>query len=107
MQRWACLFVFSAVSNDRLDELRTTIEDVEHLFAHPEEIQEYRAKVCEFLLHNRDLWCPEIIYEIFAEHDLFLPADLYPASLMTNVGIDAFPSGKWSKNPTSKLFYCP
>jgi hypothetical protein len=35
---------------------------------------------------------------------LFLPSDLYPASLMTNVGIDAFPSGKWSKNPTSKLF---
>jgi len=80
------------------------IATVEHLFAHPEEIQEYRAKVCEFLLHNRDLWCPEIIYETFAEHDLFLPADLYPASLMTNVGIDAFPSGKWSKNPTSKLF---
>jgi len=80
------------------------IATVEHLFAHPEEIQEYRAKVCEFLLHHRDLWCPEIIYETFAEHDLFLPADLYPASLMTNVGIDAFPSGKWSKNPTSKLF---
>jgi hypothetical protein len=80
------------------------IATVEHLFAHPEEIQEYRAKVCEFLLHNRDLWCPEIIYEIFAERDLFLPSDLYPASLMTNVGIDAFPSGKWSKNPTSKLF---
>jgi hypothetical protein len=83
------------------------IATVEHLFAHPEEIQEYRAKVCEFLLHNRDLWCPEIIYEIFAEHDLFLPADLYPASLMMNVGMDAFPSGKWSKNPTSKLFCCP
>jgi len=80
------------------------IATVEHLFAHSEEIYEYRAKVCEFLLHNRDLWCPEIIYETFAEHDLFLPADLYPASLMTNVGIDAFPSGKWSKNPTSKLF---
>jgi len=80
------------------------IATVEHLFAHPEEIHEYRAKVCEFLLHNRDLWCPEIIYEAFAERDLFLPADLYPASLMTNVGIDAFPSGKWSKNPTSKLF---
>jgi hypothetical protein len=31
------------------------IATVEHLFAHPEEIQEYRAKVCEFLLHNRDL----------------------------------------------------
>jgi hypothetical protein len=83
------------------------IATVEHLFAHPEEIQEYRAKVCEFLLHNRDLWCPEIVYEIFAEHDLFLPADLYPVSRMTNVGMDAFPSGKWSKNPTSKLFYCP
>jgi hypothetical protein len=82
------------------------IATVEHLFTHPEEIQEYRVKVCEFLLHNRDLWCPEIIYETFAEHDLFLPADLYPASLMTNVGIDAFPSGKWSKNPTSKLFFC-
>jgi len=82
------------------------IATVEHLFAHPEEIQEYRAKVCEFLLHNRDLWCPEIIYETFAERDLFLPADLYPASLMTNVGIDAFPSGKWSQNPTSKLFFC-
>ena len=80
------------------------IATVEHLFAHPEEIQEYRAKVCEFLLHNRDLWCPEVIYETFAEHDLFLPADLCPASTMTNVGIDAFPSGKWSKNPTSKLF---
>jgi hypothetical protein len=81
------------------------IATVEHLFAHPEEIQEYRAKVCEFLLHNRDLWCPEIIYEAFAEHDLFLPADLCPVSLMTNVGTDAFPTGKWSKNPTSKLFY--
>ena len=83
------------------------IATVEHLFAHPEEIYEYRAKVCEFLLHNRDLWCPEIIYETFSEHDLLLPADLYPAALMTNVGMDAFPSGKWSKNPTSKLFYCP
>jgi hypothetical protein len=81
------------------------IATVEHLFAHPEEIQEHRAKVCEFLLHNRDLWCPEIIYESFAEHDLFLPADLCPVSLMTNVGIDAFPPGKWSKNPASKLFY--
>jgi hypothetical protein len=82
------------------------IATVEHLFAHPEEIHEYRAKVCEFLLHNRDLWCPEIIYETFAEHDLFLPADLYPVSLMTNVGLDAFPSGKWSQNPASKLFFC-
>jgi hypothetical protein len=82
------------------------IATVEHLFAHPEEIQEYRAKVCEFLLHNRDLWCPEMIYETFAEHDLFLPSDLYPASLAANVGMDAFPSGKWSKNPTSKLFLC-
>jgi hypothetical protein len=82
------------------------IATVEHLFAHPEEIQEYRAKVCEFLLHHRDLWCPEIIYETFAERDLFLPSDLYPASLTANVGMDAFPSGKWSKNPTSKLFYC-
>ena len=81
------------------------IATVERLFAHPEEIQEYRAKVCEFLLHNRDLWCPEIIYEAFAEHDLFLPADLYPVSLMMNVGVDAFPFGKWSKNPTSQLFY--
>jgi len=82
------------------------IATVEHLFAHPEEIQEHRARICEFLLHHRDLWCPEIIYETFAEHGLFLPADLYPASLMTNVGIDAFPSGKWTKNSTSKLFYC-
>jgi len=82
------------------------IATVEHLFAHPEEIQEHRARICEFLLHHRDLWCPEIIYETFAEHGLFMPADLYPASLMTNVGIDAFPSGKWTKNPTSKLFYC-
>jgi len=81
------------------------IATVEHLFAHPEEIQEYRAKVCEFLLHNRDLWCPEIIYETFAERDLLLPADLCPATLMTNIGIDAFPAGKWSKNPASKLFY--
>jgi hypothetical protein len=83
------------------------IATVEHLFAHPEEIHEYRAKVCEFLLHNRDLWCPEIIYETFSERDLFLPADLYPAAMMAKVGMDAFPSGKWSKNPTSKLFYCP
>jgi len=27
MQRWACLFVFQAVSNNRLEELRSTIED--------------------------------------------------------------------------------
>jgi hypothetical protein len=83
------------------------IATVEHLFAHPDEIQEYRTKVLEFLLHNRDLWCPEIIYETFAERDLFLPSDPYPAAQMTNVGIDAFPSGKWSKNPTSKLFRQP
>ena len=82
------------------------IATVEHLFAHPEDIQEYREKVCEFLLQNRDLWCPEIVYETFAERDLFLPADLYPVSRMTNVGVDAFPSGKWSNNPISKLFYC-
>jgi hypothetical protein len=35
---------------------------------------------------------------------LFLPSDLYPASLTANVGIDAFPYGKWSKNPPSKPF---
>jgi hypothetical protein len=80
------------------------IATVEHLFAHPEEIQEYRAKVCEFLLHNRDLWCPEIIYETFAEHDLFLPADLYPASLMTNVGIDAFSIWKVVEEPDIETF---
>jgi hypothetical protein len=114
-------FIYAnATSTDKLAALRelskyfpvcpdedSFIATVEHLFAHPEEIHEYRAKVCEFLLHNRDLWCPEIIYETFTEHDLFLPADLYPAAMMTNIGMDAFPSGKWSKNPTSKLFYCP
>ena len=114
------LFVYAnATSTDKLAAFRelsryfpicpdedSFIATVEHLFAHPEEIQEYRAKVCEFLLHNRDLWCPEIIYETFAERDLFLPSDLRPASLLMHVGIDAFPSGKWSENPTSKLFYC-
>ena len=114
-------FIYAnATSTDKLAALRelskyfpvcpdedSFIATVEHLFAHPEEIHEYRAKVCEFLLHNRDIWCPEIIYETFTEHDLFLPADLYPAAMMTNVGMDAFPSGKWSKNPKSKLFYCP
>ena len=82
------------------------IATVEHLFAHPEKIQEYRAKVSEFLLHNRDLWCPELVYEAFAEHDLFLPADLRPASLMLHTGPEAFPAGKWSRNPTSQVFQC-
>jgi hypothetical protein len=81
------------------------IATVEYLFAHHEEIPELRAKVCEFLLHNRDLWCPEVIYETFEEHGLFLPADLIPVSMMHNIGINAFPTGKWSKNPTSKIFY--
>jgi len=83
------------------------IATVERLFAHPDEIQRYRTKVYEFLLHNRDLWCPEIIYETFAEHDLFLPSDLVPASAMTTCGADAFPCGKWSSNPESQVFYCP
>jgi len=83
------------------------IATVEHLFAHPDEIERYRAKVYEFLLHNRDLWCPEIIYEAFAERDLYLPSDLVPASAMTTCGADAFPRGKWSSNPTSQIFFCP
>ena len=77
---------------------------VEHLFAHPERIQEYRQRVGEFLLHHRDLWCPEIIYEIFAEQDLFLPADLMPVS-RTGASINAHPIGKWSQNPPSKCFF--
>lgn len=81
------------------------IATVEHLFAHPDEIQQYRMKVYEFLLHNRDLWCPEIIYETFAEHDLFLPSDLSPASLIATSGANAYPRGKWSSNPESQLFY--
>jgi len=80
------------------------IATVEHLFAHPEEIQDYRVKVCEFLLHNRDLWCPEVNYEIFAEHDLFLSADLLPVTSFKTAGTDAYPLGKWSRNPTSKFF---
>jgi len=80
------------------------IATVEHLFAHPDEIQRYRTKVYEFLLHNRDLWCPEIIYETFAEHDLFLPSDLLPASALATSGADAYPCGKWSANPKSQLF---
>jgi hypothetical protein len=77
---------------------------VEHLFAHPEKIQEYRQRVGEFLLHHRDLWCPEIIYEMFAEHDLFLPADLMPVS-RAGASINAHPIGKWSQNPPSKCFF--
>jgi hypothetical protein len=79
---------------------------VEHLFAHPQEIPEHRQRVYEFLLHHRDLWCPEIIYDAFAEHDLFLPADLTPVSHSFEADMRLFPVGKWSQNPPSKRFVC-
>jgi hypothetical protein len=83
------------------------ISTVRHLFAHPERIQEYRQRVGEFLLHHRDLWCPEIIYEIFAEQDLFLPADLMPVTRL-GASVNAHPIGKWSQNPLSKCsFWSP
>jgi hypothetical protein len=79
---------------------------VEHLFAHPQEIPEHRQRVYEFLLHHRDLWCPEIIYDAFAEHDLFLPADLTPVSHSFEADARLFPVGKWSQNPPAKRFVC-
>jgi hypothetical protein len=79
---------------------------VEHLFAHPQEIPEHRQRVYEFLLHHRDLWCPEIIHDAFAEHDLFLPADLTPVSHSFEADMRLFPVGKWSQNLPSKRFVC-
>jgi hypothetical protein len=79
---------------------------VEHLFSHPQEIPEHRQRVCEYLLHHRDLWCPEIIYDAFIQHDLFLPADLTPVSHFSAADMRLFPVGKWSQNTPSKRFVC-
>jgi hypothetical protein len=114
------LFVYTnATSTDRFAAFRelsryflvcpdeaSFLATVERLFAHPQAIPEHRQRVCEYLLHHRDLWCPEIIYDAFAEHDLFLPADLTPVSHLFESDMRLYPTGKWSRNPPSKRFVC-
>jgi len=77
---------------------------VNHLFQHRDEIYRYREKVREWLLHNPDFWCPSVIYEEFAKHDLFLPSDLMPVTLIDFAGKETLPIGKWSNNPPSIIF---
>jgi len=83
------------------------ISIVNRLFQCRDEIYCYRERLREFLLHNPDLWCPQVIYEEFARYDLYMPADLLPVSRLTairEIGKEAFPSGPWSENEESIVF---
>lgn len=85
------------------------VEAVSTLMQEKALIEEYRDRLRMYLIHNADLWSPEIIYHKFSDKGLLLPSDLIPVTHLAHFQEEerqrVLPQGSWSNNPPSLVFY--